>query len=227
MKYEHDQIDESTRWNEIQAIWRDNRWLFIVAGWLVGILTLPALQFLFDDLLTLLSGLVPEAIGIIFTVLILDRLAANRAREALKSRLIREMGSPDNGIARLAGRELWDMGCLHDGTLVNADLWEANLANAQLYEANFAGVNFSRTNLNGTNLREANLAGAILKKGMWEAKLDKMTILPDGNKYDPSLGLIQLERFTDPNNPDFWQPKWIRQNKRQPLILEKARNKHR
>lgn len=60
------------RWQEITKVWQDNRWLFVVAGWLLGLITFPATQRMNIDLFALLHDLVPETVGILFTVLILN-----------------------------------------------------------------------------------------------------------------------------------------------------------
>lgn len=95
----------------------------------------------------------------------------------LKERLIRGMGSMDNGIARKAARELWAHGWLQDGTLRRADLTGANLQGADLSEADLQGANFSKADLRDVRLRRANLEGARLGEAnlrdakMWDVNL--------------------------------------------------------
>jgi hypothetical protein len=66
-------LAEPKRWQEIATIWKDNRWLYIVAGLLLGVLVTPALQQITGDLNALIGNLVPEAVGIVFTVLKIAR----------------------------------------------------------------------------------------------------------------------------------------------------------
>lgn len=139
---------DKTRWEEILQIWADNRWLYGVVGLLLGILAVPAVeQVTGGDLNALIGNLVPEAVGIIFTVLILDRLAENRSREALKTRLFNEMRSSAIGQGTAALAWLKREGWITDTTLIGADLHRANWENA------FIG---------GLNLEGANLNGAVL-----------------------------------------------------------------
>lgn len=137
------------RWQTISTIWSDNRWLYILSGLLCGVLISPALAQLTDNLNAFVNNLVPEAIGIVFTVLILDRLAENRNREDLKVRLFNELRSPavGQGTAALAWlkREKW----IEPDSLIGADLHRVNWENA------FVG---------NLNLESANLNGAILSK---------------------------------------------------------------
>lgn len=141
-------MNTSSRWQEIIIIWQDNRWLYVIAGLFVGMLAAPAIQQITNDLNNLIGNLVPEAIGIIFTVLILDRLAENRSRENLKQQLLNELKSPAAGQATAAlawlKRENW----LEADTLIGADLHRVNWDSAYVGD-----LNLERANLNGANLR--------------------------------------------------------------------------
>ena len=33
-----------SRWQEIISIWKNNQWLFVFAGWLLGLITFPAIE---------------------------------------------------------------------------------------------------------------------------------------------------------------------------------------
>jgi len=100
--------------------------------------------------------------GIAITVLIIDYLNERWREEIesqrLKSQLIREMGSPDSGIALRAVQELSASGFLTDGSLV-----EANLGNANLARADLKGANLQRANLSGAKLQWAKLSSANLQ----------------------------------------------------------------
>jgi hypothetical protein len=188
-----------TRWQEITMIWRDNRWLYVIAGLLLGILITPALQQITADVSSFIGNLVPEAIGIIFTVLIIDRMAANRSQAELQRRLIREADSQSNETAKTAVEWMRAEGWLtvHDEVqllkgayLVHAHLYEAFLLEADLQAANLHVANLQkaylrRANLQGANLEGAKLQGANLYKAnlrnanLQTALFDETTILPD------------------------------------------------
>ncbi len=146
-----------------------------------------------------------------------------RETEALKARLIREMGSNSMDVAVPAARELEAHGWLTDGSLkgvslfrsnlqesflfgVNlqeALLFEANLQEAFLWRAKLQGVYLAGANLQGADLRLANLRGAKLEHpNFGKAKFSEDTILPDGTKWTPGT---DMARFTDPEHPDFWR----------------------
>lgn len=214
-----------TRQEEIQRIWRDYQGLYVVAGVLIGWLSFPFLELIINDLSQLLIGLVPEAIGIGFTVFFLDRIYQQREIKQLKQRLIGEADSKSNETAKSAvdwmRREGWLTG--DDGLLKGADLNGANLKRASfpqaylkgadLMGANLEGANLHGVNLEGVNLIDANLEGAYLGgtnlKGAYliganleEAQLGFAT-LPDGTKWTTDT---DMSRFTDENHPDFWLP---------------------
>lgn len=160
------------RWAEIRAIWKQHQWLYVVAGFLLGMLFQPFLATISTDLNGFLQAIVPEAIGIVFTVLLIDRIYQRReqAREEreLKARLIRELGSKDNAITELAVKELRDRGWHNDGSLrgenlVSANLRGCNLAEFDLREAKLVDANLEYARLGNTNLSECELGAANLK----------------------------------------------------------------
>lgn len=138
------------RTNTVTQIWQDNRWLYLLIGFGLGMLATPALQLINSNTAELLRGLVPEAVGIVFTVLILDQLAANRSREALKTRLFNELRSAAVGQGTAALAWLKRANWIQATTLVQADLHRANWENAYVGELHLRGAN-----LNGANLRNA------------------------------------------------------------------------
>lgn len=145
-----------------------------------------------------------------------------------KQSLILQMGSPNNGFAIEAVRQLRALEWLYDGSIQGADLYGADLRgadiqyanlrsaylvaanlqdtyshhvdlqNAYLLDANLQGARLWNTNLQGTYLAGANLQDA----GLFQAKLDESTILPDGTNWTPET---DMSRFTDPNHPNFWR----------------------
>jgi len=121
------------------------------------------------------------------------------------------------GAANLTGTYLIETNLRHASLIMaqakNADFTEANLENADLTDAN----------LDGAILHGANLRGA--KFDLEDANLTERTVLPDSelfidnwfnegsrghrrynSYYDPAKGPKQLERFTNPDHPEFWDP---------------------
>jgi uncharacterized protein YjbI with pentapeptide repeats len=103
---------------------------------------------------------------------------------------------------------------LKNATLANAKMQDtklnlADLRGADLFAADLRNARLNGANLCGTKLKFVRLEGAQIAPSRFGlAQLDKTTILPDGEPYQPELGLEQLERFTDPDHPDFWTLKW-------------------
>lgn len=149
---------------------------------------IPPIQILVDDLY---ANVAAEAMSILVTVLILDRLNERReARRELGRRkrdLIRLLGSRDNSIATEAARELNELGWLTDGTLKYATLRKANLGEADLLKANLQEAQLHSANLQGADLGEANLQGADLG----EANLQKADLF-SANLQETNLSFANL-----------------------------------
>lgn len=108
-----------------------------------------------------------ELIGIGITVLIIDNVNEMYRRRAEKERLILQMGSPDNGLAIEAVRQLVSREWLFDGSLQRADLIKANLCGAHL-----SGADLRWARMNGAQLKGAYLGGAKLRGAtLFEADL--------------------------------------------------------
>ncbi|MDX2141375.1 MAG: pentapeptide repeat-containing protein [Chloroflexota bacterium] len=134
-----------------------------------------------------IDGIWPEALGIFFTVTIIDQLYRqreqrdNRLREAeakameqqkLKTDLIIQLSSRVNSEAVRAAELLKSHNWLKDSSLWGADLHEANLANAPLSYADLHGVDFWQANLSGADLYRANLRNAhLLRADLRNARL--------------------------------------------------------
>jgi pentapeptide repeat protein len=104
-------------------------------------------------------------------------------------------------IAKLQGADLTA------ANLTSANLWNARLQGANLVNAKLQGAILFGVNLTGANLIRANLEGAKLLRPNLEgsaAKFDEKTVLPDGSGLTVDT---VIERFTDPEHPDFWSPK--------------------
>ncbi len=147
-------------------------------------------------LFTLIGELNSEFTGALVTgILFLVVLAIPSERQAereLQERLIREMGSQNNGIALQAVGELKAQNWLFDGTLRSqyfvganltaADLWFADVQAAILWDANFSSAELVKANLSYTDLSNANLQGADLSDAnfsyanLWRVDLQKSTL---------------------------------------------------
>jgi uncharacterized protein YjbI with pentapeptide repeats len=210
---------EPQRWQEITAIWRDNRWLYVVVGVLLGLLITPAIEQITGNLNNLISNLVPEAIGIVFTVLILNRLADNRAKEELKHRLMQEVRSPSAGTAvtalnwlrrenlitsnlfkkQVLGNINWEGAYIGDLNLQGSILWRASFKNVTNTLLSFDGNGEERSlNLSHADLREANLAYALIphanleQANLYRANLQQAN-LPSANLQYADLQQANLQ----------------------------------
>lgn len=79
-----------------------------------------------------------------------------------KAELILQMGSPDNGFAVEATRQLASLGWLQDGSVEGAYLVKANLADADLSQGDLDGVEMSYAQLIDAKMLQVQLMGADL-----------------------------------------------------------------
>jgi hypothetical protein len=193
---------KKTFWRAIKVIWKDNYLLVAIAGWLFGLVTMPTLQRLGTDTTKLMHDLVPETIGILFTVLILERLAKGREAEQeareIRQRIVREMASQDNPTARRAAREATERGLLANGSLRGAylpeahledvDLGGADLQEARLWRADLQRARLVRIDLQKASLERAKLGGSFL----YRAQLQK-TYLQEANLQGAELNEANLQ----------------------------------
>ena len=107
------------------------------------------------------ANLGTELFSIVVTVLIIDALNARREEKRERHRLIREMGSGDNGIALRAVREIRANGYHVDGSLHYANLMGANLQQAELWSSDLLGASTHNANLAGADLRWADLRRTV------------------------------------------------------------------
>lgn len=152
----------------------------------------------FGDFYTNIST---DLISIAVTVLIIDTLNQRRADTERKRQRIREMRSPDNGIALAALSELRDEGWVEDGSLRDAYLLGANLEGAFLREVELNGAWLRDANLQRAYMRDANLTNATLiganltaARELTPAQLRQASALlgatlPDGSRYDGRFNL--------------------------------------
>lgn len=197
---------------------------FIGVGFLIASILIASLGYyykypmgftfsLFND--DFYANISTELASIAITILIIDYLNQRRDEKIRKERLIREIGSHDNGIALRALEELRVAGWLQDGSLHNvflkkanlegsnfqgsdltgAILSGANLRGADLQDTNLLGANMNGANLNQANLSYANLSYAILWGASLEmAKLDNATV-KGGNLNQASLRWANLNNI--------------------------------
>lgn len=197
-----------TKWQDVRKIHRDYKGFYELAGGLslFAVLGLFGLVIFAADQFGYQMNVYTELISVALTILVLDRRAAKRAEKEHKEELIFQFGSEDNSAALSACRMLKFKGWLDDGSLYGADLKGANLKGAQLFDVNMAGVDLSNANLKGANLSGADLRETRLVRGHVEdITLDEQTMLPDGSRWTPDT---DIERYTNPEHPDFWQPEW-------------------
>ena len=147
------------RWQEIKNIWIDNRWLYAFSGFLLGIFTMPVVN-LIRSTNEVTMALAPEAIGIVFTVFVIDRLASNRSREELIERLHIDLLSTSNDKVVSAIERL-----RYEGEL----------------DTNFvAGKKAERTNWTNVFIGGMNFQGAYMEYGIFE-KATSRTINQQAN----------------------------------------------
>ena len=189
----------------------------VLIGWQ---LFSAGLLFAIDDYNT---NLFTEVVGVIITVVIVDRLSTIRNEHYFHRQLIDNSASRSNEIAKHAVHQIRRRKLLKGkngllqgelllyANLENADLSEANLEKIDLRGANLENANLWRTNLKNAKLYKANLKGAMLwhanLKGanLRSTELDTQTELPDGTKWtcDTDMG-----RFINPDHPEFWEVPW-------------------
>jgi len=153
-----------------------------------------------------------------------DILNSNLSLDSLMCSVIfGELGGADLSGADLSGAHLAGLTGtgLHDADLSSANLNSANLSGADLSFADLSGANLSSANLSGADLSSTNLFGADLSGAdLSNANLNLAVLagtnlsgadlsdailinatLPDAKLWTPET---DMERFTDPEHPDFW-----------------------
>ena len=91
--------------------------LFLVLGFAMGILVFPLIQLIRTDFINLLGQLVPEALGITFTALLVDSLYRNHEDRQLKRQLLEQLGSRINSVSLAAAEGLWATCSLRPATV--------------------------------------------------------------------------------------------------------------
>jgi hypothetical protein len=182
-----------SRDEEIRLIWKENQWLYMVVGFIAGLLFCLLTQLSVLNLPELVRDLLPEAAGIFVTITIIDQLNRRRdSRNAIKQlqeQLVRDASSTINDVAKNAVHQLRKRGWLlgDNGLLIGADLRWAKLQGANLRWAKLQGANLwgaklqaadlSNANLQGAELGEANLQGAkFIRANLQRANLSEANL---------------------------------------------------
>lgn len=160
-KYKFDQAD---RWQEIRYIHEGYRnWYDVVGGFgfflifgLIGLVMFASDQFGYG------MNTYTEILGVLLTLLVIDRQAKLRAEDQFREDLILQMGSPNNAFAREAVRKLAAKRWLYDGSLQRKEFTFSDLHKAYLYEADLSKTRFTHVNFIEANLTYANLADSEL-----------------------------------------------------------------
>ena len=170
----------------IRVLWSENEWIYLIVGLAVGMLVphfLTAIQA--DSVNDFLANLVPEAVGIFFTVLIIDRLDSIREEQVIKDQLVRRLQSRYNHTALQAVEELRVLGYLEDGTLKNRNLRGSSWEDANMYMADLEGSDLGNAVLERADFVLANLKGVnATDEQLVKADVMHGAIMPDGKPYD-------------------------------------------
>ena len=196
---------------DIERIWSEAKWLYIVIGIFMGLLIFPASYLVLRNPSELLSSLVPEAFGIAFTAILIDRFNLIRHRQDeikdLKRSLLIGASSISNEVAKDSLHQLAKLGWargeqsvlkhsdLSWSNLESADMWRfhmdnanlssAKLKNAYLYLCSLKNANFTSANLTDSDLRGADLSGANLYRA--DLRGAKISGLSVNKKYREAI----------------------------------------
>jgi len=177
--------------SSLNQLRKSTNFIYFVAGLTIGVLfNLFLDQIGADRVLEFLDNLVPEGVGIMFTILILDRLNENREQRNIIRQLVRRVHSRDNRTALSAVEELRVLGHLEDGTLAGLELRGSNWQDANMYQANLKGTDLIRANLFKADFVLANLEDAqVVDEQLASTDTMHGAIMPDGRKYDGRYNL--------------------------------------
>lgn len=154
-----------TRDDETREIWKHYGDFYPISGGIILVIVGIWLgTTLFGDGYG--TNLYTEAMGVLVTILVLDRINQWRDRQSLKKRLVREAGSRSNEVAISAiewlRAEDWLVN--KNSLLKNAHLWSAMLNNANMNDANLEGVYLRDASLISVSLRKANLRNSYIRR---------------------------------------------------------------
>ncbi len=148
------------RWHKIQELWKSHKSLYGIAGFIIGILLFPALQYFFTDSAGLLKDLVPEAFGIIFAVFVIDRIYRMHERRAREQNLIDIIRAGVHGPAESALHELKSLDKLN--LLQTISFYKINLSGARLFAYDMPHVRFIESLFSKSTLSHVDLSNGLL-----------------------------------------------------------------
>ena len=160
-------VDETeNRWDTIRAIWQQHQWLYVVGGFLLGLITFPLLETVFSDFSDFITQFTPVALGSAITIILLNSLSERRFIRARKVDLLRDLRSGLPDIVKQALFDLRESGYLigEEALLNSKSLQEVNLRHTDLSATILQNANLQRTNLQGANLRGSDLRDANLRQ---------------------------------------------------------------
>lgn len=196
---EQDTLPPENRTETIRNIWKSNQGLYVIAGIIIGLFLYPMLTLVVNDLLNLMQTLVPEAIGIVFTVMFIDQLYQRREEQRrhrdLQEQLVRDAGSSVNLIAKRAIDVLRKKGWLNgegvqkhtQAVLAGTDLSYADLQTVQMIRANLSGADLNCANLDKAVLANANLTNATMQNATLVGAILGGAKLNNANLYVANL----------------------------------------
>jgi hypothetical protein len=175
----------------LRGIVQNIDWKSLAIGIVIGLLVFSFINYVVQDSSGFLQNLVPEAVGMIFTVIILDNLNKVREERSMIQQLVRRVHSRYNATALAAIEELRVLGKLQDGTLRKKELRGSNWQDANLYEANLEGCDLINANLFKADFVKANLKGvSVTEEQLASTETIAKAIMPDGKRYDGRYNLV-------------------------------------
>jgi uncharacterized protein YjbI with pentapeptide repeats len=160
--------DSFSRDDEIRVIWKEHQWLYLVVGFVVGVLFCLLIQLSIQNLPAFIIDFIPELAGILLMLLIVDRWIKRQEKRAVEheqfEQYVRDARSSANNVTANAILQLRDRNKLigSNALLIGKNLSGANLQNAKLYEANLYKTNLMMANLQGALLTSSNLCDSNL-----------------------------------------------------------------
>lgn len=194
----------------VRMLFQENEWLYFIVGLLAGLLIERLVNYWLqaENFNTFLNNLVPEAVGISFTIVILDRLDQMREDRLVKDQLRRQLHSYYNPTALQAVEELRVLGWLEDGSLNDLDLRGADLRGANMYQADLEGCDLTNAKLQGADFYQANLKGVRVSDEQLATLITlREATMPDGSRYDGRFNLphdfnLMRKKSVNLNDPE-------------------------
>lgn len=167
-------------------LWRGREALYLAVGVVMGLLARDFIDALArENFAAFFQSLLPEMVGITFTILIINRLDAKREYRLIRSQLVRRAHSRYNPVALAAIEELRVMEYLQDGALAGKNLRGADWSDANLYEADLSNCDLTNAVLDRADLIKANLTGAQVKDEQLASAIKlHLCTMPDGKRYN-------------------------------------------